>query len=210
MRILLRSISLMLGLATSLSAYSQSLTLDQLIYVNTLEGMSQDAYLTERGWKFEHVANQADSISYSYWRYYKSSNDPMGEVAVQRTKGKRDALVYSVAARRPFDDIREKVLDYHMEFLGSNNTEGVMRDFYRGRKYEVRLSLENEGGEPLYRVRVQQHGLVKGYSEDEDGKMIEQWFLPSPPTEKQKAQWRAFSDSLNQATKNPKAKRPRK
>ena len=213
MKTLLSSIVLLLGLILSPTAYAQSLTLDQLTYLNGLEQMSQDAYLTERGWKFDQVFNKNDSVTFVYWRYYDKKNVAVGEVAVQRELGERDALIYTISTRAPFEALRNKVLDYHMELLGNDNSDGVMRTYFRGKRYDVMLSLFTEGGAPFYRIRVQPHGLVKGFSIGDDGKMTEQWVRMPIPTAEQKARWDVMADSLekvNQLKQQAPVKKARK
>lgn len=198
MKKLLGSLALLVSLITSPTARAQVLTLDQLTYLNGLEQMSQDAYLTERGWKFDQVFNKSDSITFVYWRYFDKKNAPVGEVAVQREVGERDALIYTTFTRAPFEATRNKVLDYRMELLGTDNSGGAMRTYFRGKRYEVMLSLFTDEGVPFYRVRVQPHGLVKGFTIGDDGKTTQEWVRLPTPTAEQKARWDAMADSLEQ------------
>lgn len=161
-----------------------------------LEQLQQDAYLVQRGWKFEGTNEQGDSIRSVYWRYYNSAGLFVSEVGVENKVEEYSALSYSTLLRPAFDAIRQAVISVPMEVLGSNN-DGAMRTFYRDSKYDVVLSVSNAPDDLGYHFTLQRHGYTKAYTKGENGKMTPEWIIMPPMTEAQKKYYDNFADSLN-------------
>jgi hypothetical protein len=158
---LLRRLPLLLGLAVSISAHCQELTLDQVISLRGRSAVDVDQYLTARGWHFQQEPTPADSSLSVTWVF---SHGPVedAEVRYLQEKNYPARLIYSTFNRATFSAAKAKIVAYHMEESGEVTQNGLWSK-YMGAKYMVMLHIFTPASTPrtCYSVDIQPHGLVK-------------------------------------------------
>ena len=200
MRKLLCILALLL-LHCALPAHSQTLTLGEIVDLDGMEQMKQDAYLVRRGWVFNASERQGDSIFDVSWHFYNSKNRFIAQFLVRKQLGQRSLLNYWTALRPAFDDIRENILAVPgIDVIGTSNDD-KMRTLYRDKRYNFGLAITNDEDGLNYLLSAQCHGLVKGYYIKEDGTSEDVWMQAPVYTPEQKRRLDAMVDSLDRRTK---------
>lgn len=182
-------------------AHAQTLILGDIVDLDEMEQMKQDAYLVRRGWVFNASERQGDSIFDVSWHFYNSKNRLIALFLVRKQLGQRSLINYWTALRPAFDDIRENILSVPgIDVVGTSNDD-KMRTLYRDERYNFGLTIANSEDGLNYLLFAQRHGLVKGYSVKEDGTTEGVWMQAPVYTPEQKRRLDAMVDSLDRRTK---------
>jgi len=190
-----------------LPVQGQGLTLDQLIYLNGLEQLSCDAYLVERGWHFDGIKTfNSDSVSVAVWAANNTNGTQVSKLSIRESKGEKREIIYRTVLRNPFDAIRNKVYAYGMEQIGTGADNGL-QTYYRDNRYNIMLELTTFKEHPNYVVSIAKHGLVKGFTVNDDGKTTrEVWVNLATMEPEQARRLQMFADSLEEVNQRLQAK----
>ena len=142
------------------NAYSQNLSLDQLIAIQKIGDVDKvNTYLLDKGWEFSG-SDPTDSTAQVVWRFRRSANSERNAATINvlfcsKCDEEVALIYYRTPEKQLIDLMKQRALYYKMDATTVVKTETIST-IYRGLNYNVTITTEKAeiGGRPSYAVEL--------------------------------------------------------
>lgn len=125
------------------SSIAQSLTLDQLVNLQTKDLEYVNEFLLNKGWRFDSSEAETDeTMGIAIWAFGKSEFDTekaVGWFRLMYSPGYQSSIMYQIHSKSYYTLIKNRITGLGMKLVASEILDDGLFSVYVGQKYAVKI-----------------------------------------------------------------------